>query len=640
MEKKSSPVGKYGNEEFKSAFRIALNTKPPPTNKDLIDRSMFDQDFKSVLLLNPNGFSDKEKRGFIKEKTSMEIVSQSNKIQESMDLEETNTETEDIKLKNLPKEEWEAIAMKKHPNILALKERIRSINKYTTYGRNKNCAKTENVRILSPKAILQLIANHLYMIDKRETISVLEEEAGLNFIVDYDGFREESRLMTLLKLAKRRMPKGSKIFDQDLLTKFNPFQPHEKEVGSHLFDRVIENTEDVNIWQEPNTFDNVYIKQNNLQATNINKFVLLLCSANVKVLKIFTPTFESFLSSNFLLEKLFQLYHGPPSTILDSIRLKVMTMLKYIVQRRPDLFPVNSRIRSVLTNWLEGPPTKDGFSKPVENIKRLLEQITKPKEVKSVSQDTFPEPKIPKNIFSTRLKTYHVDPEELARQLTLLYINIFNVMAPNELLGKAWTIQSNQTKAPNIKELIRLNLVLSNWVAYEIIIAEKKKARPTILTHFIKFGSALRKLNNFHGLVGVVKGLTGAPMKLLKTCLTEIPTQVKEEMEGLVKFCEVNSLKKASRNLSTPFIAPLDYILEEAEQLEDTTPNEIDGLNNIEKITNLYNLIEPVYNSIEVLHKYLFLPIDQILALFDSPEYRELTEEYLIEEANKSEQIK
>jgi hypothetical protein len=130
----------------------------------------------------------------------------------------TDTETSDdgFKLKNLPKEEWEALAMKKHPNILALRERVRCINNNTTFGKIKTSGRTENKRILSPTAILQLIANHLYMIDKRESISILEEETGMNFIVDYDGFREESRLVTLLKLAKRNIPKGCKILDQDL----------------------------------------------------------------------------------------------------------------------------------------------------------------------------------------------------------------------------------------------------------------------------------------------------------------------------------------------------------------------------------------------------------------------------------------
>ena len=135
-----------------------------------------------------------------------------------------DTDTDDgFKLSNLPKEEWEALAMKKHPSILALRERVRSINNNTTYGKIKTTGRTENERILSPKAILQLIANHLYMIDKRESISVLEEEAGMNFIVDYDGFREESRLVTLLKLAKRNLPKGAKILDQDLSNFYSQF---------------------------------------------------------------------------------------------------------------------------------------------------------------------------------------------------------------------------------------------------------------------------------------------------------------------------------------------------------------------------------------------------------------------------------
>ena len=189
-----------------------------------------------------------------------------------------------------------------------------------------------------------------------------------------------------------------------------------------------------------------------------------------------------------------------------------------------------------------------------------------------------------------------------------------------------------------MKDILRRNLVLSNLIAYEIIQAEKKKSRPTIIAHFVKFGTFLKKLQNYHALVGCVKGLNSAPVKALKSTLAELPTQVKEEWEVLTK--EEHTLKKNIKNASPPFIPPFDLFLSEVVQIEDTVPNEINGLTNLEKVFTIYQVIEPILSSINHENRFKFSPISQIQDLFDTVEYRMLTEEYLLEEANKSEQQK
>ena len=89
----------------------------------------------------------------------------------------------------------------------------------------------------------------------------------------------------------------------------------------------------------------------------------------------------------------------------------------------------------MLSVWLLGPPIKDGMNKNVENINRMLEQIAKAKEGKTSNSEVLFEPKIPKNIFSTRLRVYHVDPEELARQITLVYADIMANMGVNYFIS-------------------------------------------------------------------------------------------------------------------------------------------------------------------------------------------------------------
>ena len=107
--------------------------------------------------------------------------------------------------------------MKKNPSILALRERLRCVNaKLPSYAKIKPCAKTENESVLSPKQIIQLIMNHFYTVDKRDAIPIVEEESHVPFVAGYDVLREESILVTLLKIAKRKLPKGVRLFDPDL----------------------------------------------------------------------------------------------------------------------------------------------------------------------------------------------------------------------------------------------------------------------------------------------------------------------------------------------------------------------------------------------------------------------------------------
>lgn len=61
----------------------------------------------------------------------------------------------------------------------------------------------------------------------------------------------------------------------------------------------------------------------------------------------------------------------------------------------------------------------------------------------------------------TRYVLNFIDPEEVARQLTLIEHEWFTKITPTELLGQAWTKSDKHTKAPNVLGMIqRFNSVL------------------------------------------------------------------------------------------------------------------------------------------------------------------------------------
>ena len=194
------------------------------------------------------------------------------------------------------------------------------------------------------------------------------------------------------------------------------------ELRKNLFERATESAEDVNIWQEPSTWDNVYLKSNCLHATSLNKIVLLFCQKS-EFITFICFVLESFCPPNVFLDKIIQLY-TPPSKNEGyfSAQRKILAGLRYFARKRQDLFPPNGRLTSTLLSWLDTTVANDGHAKQVELIKMQLESISKTKDKFFMpDNERVPEPKIPKNIFSPKLQAVHVDPEELARQITLIH---------------------------------------------------------------------------------------------------------------------------------------------------------------------------------------------------------------------------
>lgn len=116
-----------------------------------------------------------------------------------------------------------------------------------------------------------------------------------------------------------------------------------------------------------------------------------------------------------------------------------------------------------------------------------------------------------------RLHFKDVHPEEFARQITLLEIDLYIRINPRECVGQAWSKKDKTTRAPNITKLIahfnhvccddsrrtrwwRLNgrwswwwlmmmmltlFQLSNWITWEIMKMDDQKQRAIILQRAI-----------------------------------------------------------------------------------------------------------------------------------------------------------
>ena len=67
------------------------------------------------------------------------------------------------------------------------------------------------------------------------------------------------------------------------------------------------------------------------------------------------------------------------------------------------------------------------------------------------------------------LSVFDFDPEEIARQLTIIDFSLFSKIKPAELLNQAWQKQKYKHRAQNILRLVERMNNLTLWVATTIL---------------------------------------------------------------------------------------------------------------------------------------------------------------------------
>jgi len=501
--------------DFRKWFRIQLNTSEVPLPK---------QAFSAVVRGDCIFFFGGSPIG-----ASEHVVLQDldylclgkDEFEEELELDEM------AKMQNIPKSLWEATCMKKHPEVLELRERIRPLSHSSSYARSVTSARTEAKSAVSHRQVLELIMEYLEHQGFSKVVETIQEESSIPF--EKSNY-EESRLLTLLRIGRRRI-RHKDVFSPDItLADYDETDP-EVPVVDRLPKRSMDVSEqqDVNIWDElfecftngngsrknimlvtpeglevtsANQQDKVVIK-----AATLNRLVQVLTSEKDKVqdvqfVKTFLYTYQSFTSPEMLLKKLIQRYHvpyplpkeyitantfgfssssdAPEVTSLDNfktelqqpIRTRVCSVIKYWIDRCG--WDFDEKLQSTLKSFIDGPLSRDGNLSLVKQLRNSISKLQKKKNFLEEDRAYVfgvnpPEPKVPRNIFSPNLSLKDIDEVEIARQLTLIEYGLFSQIVPTELLNKCWCDADKRHKAPHIMEMQTRFDDIANWVATTIL---------------------------------------------------------------------------------------------------------------------------------------------------------------------------
>lgn len=126
-----------------------------------------------------------------------------------------------------------------------------------------------------------------------------------------------------------------------------------------------------------------------------------------------------------------------------------------------------------------------------------------------------------------------VQPEDIANQLTLIDLPLFQKIGPEELTCCKWASKKKYEYCPNVVNITKRFNHVSYWVTREILSSNTAKIRAEKISHFVKVAKKLLDINSLNCLKAVTSGLQSAPIYRLNRTWNLVPKRDKEKLEKL-----------------------------------------------------------------------------------------------------------
>ena len=203
-----------------------------------------------------------------------------------------------------------------------------------------------------------------------------------------------------------------------------------------------------------------------------------------------------------------------------------------------------------------------------------------------------------------------IDPLELARQITLDDVIVYQSLEARDFLNCAWS-NKGAGYAPTIKAMISNFNCTAEWVQGYLLNQADDSYRAKCIRHFVATANELLKLNNFNGSLKIVGGLTGQSLFRLTHTWDKVPKDdVKrlEELRGLMleNWAGLRELMASVPPPSIPVISPFLGDLTYVNEMK-TTKN---SMVNFKKITLEALAIEKVMKNVD--YHYWFTEVPEI----------------------------
>jgi len=208
---------------------------------------------------------------------------------------------------------------------------------------------------------------------------------------------------------------------------------------------------------------------------------------------------------------------------------------------------------------------------------------------------------------------------DLASQLTLLESDLFHRIRPRELLGQCWSRKNKEIMAPNVLALISSFNKVGRWVTTSIVSVFNLEQRATRLQKCIRLAEALRRINNFNGVLEVISAINSSPVRRLKRTwelIDEEHLSLFSSLETLMSHsASYKEYRAAVRRTDPPCLPYLGVYLTDLTFLDDGNQDFVDdGLINFYKRELVAKVISEILRYQQVTYYKSFPEMSSVLA--------------------------
>jgi Leucine-rich repeat (LRR) protein len=206
----------------------------------------------------------------------------------------------------------------------------------------------------------------------------------------------------------------------------------------------------------------------------------------------------------------------------------------------------------------------------------------------------------------------HVQPEEVARQMTIIESTMARMIAPQEMTGQAWN--KRREIAPNMLAMIERFNQVAQWIAYQVVQVHQLKARAKRLAYFLSVAEHCLAMNNFHSALQIGTGLSNSAVSRLKLTWGVLSGSVRPAWQRIEALLDPSGNYRNYRNAcrlvpaGAPCVPFLGVLSSDLTFADDGNPDTIESggngdehktrVTNYSKCRVLASIMRPFYEHI------------------------------------------
>lgn len=328
-----------------------------------------------------------------------------------------------------------------------------------------------------------------------------------------------------------------------------------------------------------------------LSAASLNQLILRLTDPgeyDKSFMETFLLTYRSFTSPEVVLAKIMQRYRAPADRVgadkVDTVRVRCLVfMTNWLDKSFQDL---NDRVLERMNIWIETdvePERRSVLLKTLNRVRERIMEVEIPAAISIRFKGTAP-------------RFIELEPDEIARQLTLDTWILYSKVKPIEFFDCAWAKPKLQHLAPNVLALIARFNFYAQWVVSEIVGERRLKSRKQVWNKFIRVAEQLRLQNNFHVMYAIITAFSNSAVSRLKWTLEKLNKQSRQSMQDLETLMAMEGSFRNYRDAlqqvsSSPCIPYVGVPLKDLTFIEDGNPNVVDNLVNWAKRKLVFDVV-------------------------------------------------